>query len=94
LLAFSERKILPIVGLDYKDDRMEALTWLAQLGNPYQNSAFDNDGKMGIDFGVYGVPESFLIDKKGIIRWKHVGPLTAEVLEKHLLPLVEKLNHA
>ncbi|MFZ6819286.1 DsbE family thiol:disulfide interchange protein [Undibacterium sp. Ji22W] len=94
LMEFSKTKLLPIIGLDYKDGRDEALVWLNQFGNPYQFSLFDYDGRLGIDFGVYGVPESFLIDKKGVIQWKHIGPLTPEVLEKKLRPLVERLNHA
>jgi cytochrome c biogenesis protein CcmG/thiol:disulfide interchange protein DsbE len=83
---------LPIVGLDYKDQRSDGLRWLTQLGNPYVLSAFDADGRVGIDYGVYGVPESYLIDKTGIIRYKQIGPITPEAMEKTILPLVKELE--
>ena len=68
------------------------LAWLAEHGNPYQLSAVDADGRVGIDYGVYGVPETYLIDKAGTIRYKQIGPLTAEVLEGTILPLVKELR--
>jgi cytochrome c biogenesis protein CcmG/thiol:disulfide interchange protein DsbE len=81
-----------IVGLNYKDDRAAAIAWLKQYGgDPYAISAVDADGRVGIDFGVYGVPETFLIDKNGVIRDKHIGPLTTEVLKNKILPNAEKL---
>ncbi|CAK0773070.1 thiol:disulfide oxidoreductase CcmG [Gammaproteobacteria bacterium] len=80
-----------IYGLNYKDHREEAWHWLADFGNPYQAVAVDEEGRTGINYGVYGVPESYLIDKKGIIRYKYIGPLTPEKIEKHLLPFVKKL---
>ena len=83
---------LPIVGLDYKDQEADGLQWLARLGNPYTLSVADKDGRIGIDFGVYGVPESFLIDKTGIIRYKQIGPITDEALRDKILPLAKELQ--
>ena len=81
-----------IYGLNYKDTREDALRWLNQLGNPYKLSAFDQEGRVGIDYGVYGVPETYVIDKQGIIRYKLIGPLTPENLNKDILPLVKELQ--
>jgi cytochrome c biogenesis protein CcmG/thiol:disulfide interchange protein DsbE len=92
LVDFAKLKALPIYGLDYKDERAPAQQWLADRGNPYDASLFDANGRVGIDFGVYGVPETFLIDKQGVIRFKQIGPLTPEVLNEQLLPLLRKLN--
>lgn len=92
LVAFSRTKTLPIIGLNYKDQRSDGLGWLKQFGDPYDASIFDRDGRVGIDFGVYGVPETFLIDKRGFIRFKHIGPLTPEVIQTRIQPLVQKLN--
>ena len=92
LVAFSRKNVLPIYGLDYKDQRDDGLGWLARMGNPYAASLFDGEGRVGIDFGVYGVPETFIIDKTGTIRMKHIGPLTPEVIETQIEPLVKKLN--
>jgi cytochrome c biogenesis protein CcmG/thiol:disulfide interchange protein DsbE len=92
LVEFARSKALPIMGLNYKDRRDLAKAWLAERGNPYEASLFDEDGRVGIDFGVYGVPETFVIDKKGVIRFKHIGPLTPEVLRDRVLPLVRSLN--
>lgn len=88
----SRRGIAPIVGLNYKDQRADAKRWLQQNGDPYQLSVWDFEGKVGIDYGVYGAPETFVIDKQGVIRYKQIGPITPEVLEKTLLPLIAKLN--
>jgi cytochrome c biogenesis protein CcmG/thiol:disulfide interchange protein DsbE len=68
------------------------LGWLAKFGNPYALSAFDGDGRVGIDYGVYGVPETFVIDKQGVVRYKQIGPLTPEALEKVILPLIRQLE--
>jgi len=92
LLDIARRGDLPLIGLDYKDTLPEARAWLAEHGNPYQLSAVDADGRVGIDYGVYGVPETYLIDKAGTIRYKQIGPLTAEVLEGTILPLVKELR--
>jgi cytochrome c biogenesis protein CcmG/thiol:disulfide interchange protein DsbE len=92
LVEMSKRMRVPIVGLNYKDRREDGVDWLAKFGNPYTLSAWDIDGRVGIDYGVYGAPETYLIDKQGVIRYKHVGPMTPEVLEKDVLPLVRELE--
>lgn len=92
LVDLSRKGIVPIYGLNYKDERNTALAWLSRLGNPYTASAFDADGKVGIEWGVYGVPETFVIDRSGTIRYKHTGPVTPEALEKTLLPLIRELE--
>jgi len=92
LVEFAKTKTLPVIGLDYKDKDVDGLKWLARLGNPYDLSVADRDGRIGIDFGVYGVPESFLIDKAGIIRYKQIGPITEEALRDKILPLVRELQ--
>lgn len=94
LLAFAKLQAAPIVGLNYTDARLDSRKWLSEYGNPYQVSAFDGDGKVGMEFGVYGVPETFVIDKRGVIRLKHVGPITDEVVRDKLLPLIKELNRA
>ena len=94
LVQLKGTKIVPVVGLDYKDQRPVALKFLSQNGNPYDLSAFDVDGRVGIDYGVYGVPETFIIDKNGVIRHKQIGPITPEALEKTILPLIEKLKQS
>jgi cytochrome c biogenesis protein CcmG/thiol:disulfide interchange protein DsbE len=92
LVSFSQRKLLPVYGLNYKDERMAGLRWLSNFGNPYEASLYDLDGRIGIDFGVYGVPETFVIDRQGVIRFKHIGPLTPEVIRTRIEPLVRQLN--
>ena len=92
LVDFAKLKALPIYGLDYKDQREPAQQWLAERGNPYDASLFDEKGRVGIDFGVYGVPETFIIDKQGVIRFKQIGALTPDVLNDKVLPLLRKLN--
>jgi cytochrome c biogenesis protein CcmG/thiol:disulfide interchange protein DsbE len=92
LLRFSKSGEVPIYGLDYKDTREDATRWLQQFGDPYVVSGFDNDGQVGIDYGVYGVPETYVIDKQGVIRHKHIGPITDEVLQDEIMPIVRKLN--
>ena len=83
---------IPLVGLNYKDEAGNAKQWLRQLGDPYVLSAADLDGFVGIDFGVYGVPESFIIDKEGVIRYKHVGPVSRDDWRKVLLPKIQELR--
>lgn len=80
-----------LVGINYRDRPEDAKAWLAELGNPYRTIAIDAKGRAGIDFGVYGVPESYLIDKQGVIRFKRTGPLTPEVIMNQLIPLAKKL---
>ena len=83
---------VPVVGLNYKDAREDALPWLARNGNPFVASVHDGTGRIALDYGVYGVPETYVIDRKGVIRYKHIGPLTADVVQKEMAPLVRKLN--
>jgi cytochrome c biogenesis protein CcmG, thiol:disulfide interchange protein DsbE len=92
LLALARSGEVPLYGLNYKDQRNDAIAWLDELGNPYLLSAADLDGRVGIDYGVYGAPETYLIDRDGVIRFKHIGPLTPAVLQNQLLPLVRNLN--
>ena len=92
LMELAKTNVVPIVGLDYKDPRDDALRWLKQFGDPYLLSIADTEGRVGIDYGVYGVPETFVIDKAGVIRHKHIGPVTREALQEKILPLVRELQ--
>ncbi len=92
LVELSKLGIVPIYGLNYKDQRDTAMQWLKQFGNPYEVSIVDADGKVGINYGVYGVPETYVIDKQGIIRYKHIGPVTVESLKNKIIPLIEELK--
>ena len=114
LVRMAQQKLVPIVGLNYKEVRGDgainargmaleaetsmaierARTWLKDHGNPYVLSVLDIDGRVGIDFGVYGVPETFLIDREGRIRYKHIGPITPDALQNVLMPKVEELRRA
>jgi len=92
LLELSKAQIAPLIGLDYKDQRDNALAMLARQGNPYTLSAFDGNGRVGINYGVYGVPETYVIDKAGIIRFKQIGPITTEILNQKIYPLINELK--
>jgi cytochrome c biogenesis protein CcmG/thiol:disulfide interchange protein DsbE len=92
LVELAKSGIVPIYGLNYKDQRADALKWLQQFGDPYALSIVDAEGRVGIDYGVYGVPETYVIDKAGVIRYKQIGPVTQDVLEKTILPLVKELQ--
>ena len=92
LVELAKSQVAPVIGLDYKDKREDALSMLAKQGNPYLLSAFDANGRVGIDYGVYGVPETYVIDKAGIIRFKHIGPLTIDILNQKIYPLVSELK--
>jgi len=92
LLEYARSGEVPIYGLNYKDKADDALSWLAELGDPYVLSATDLDGRVGIDYGVYGAPETYLIDRHGIIRFKHIGPITRDVWQRTILPLAKELN--
>lgn len=83
---------ITVYGLDYKDTRLSAKTFLQQSGNPYSLVGFDGKGNVAIDWGVYGTPETFVIDKSGIIRYKYIGPLTNDVWFNELLPLIKDLQ--
>jgi len=92
LMELARKGGVTLVGLDYKDQPADAVKWLQRFGDPYQLSAVDLDGRIGIDFGVYGVPETFVIDKAGMIRYKHIGPVTEEALQEKILPLMAELK--
>jgi cytochrome c biogenesis protein CcmG, thiol:disulfide interchange protein DsbE len=92
LVAFAKRKSVALYGLNYKDQRDAGIRWLNALGNPYDASLFDADGRLGLDFGVYGVPETFVVDAQGVVRYKHIGPLTPAVLENKIEPLLKTLQ--
>jgi cytochrome c biogenesis protein CcmG, thiol:disulfide interchange protein DsbE len=98
LVQYSKQKVVPIVGVDYKyanddsDERAAARQFLSELGNPYSQVIYDHDGTTSIDYGVYGAPESFLIDKSGVIRFKQIGPITEDVWNKKIVPLARQLN--
>jgi len=94
LVEFAKQAMVPIVGLNYMDQREDGSRWLDKFGNPYRLSVFDADGKVGTDYGVYGVPETFVIDKQGIVRLKLTGPVTPEIIRDKLLPLIQELNRA
>lgn len=91
-MELAKQNVLPIYGLNYKDERPDAIRWLQQFGDPYATSISDLDGRVGIDYGVYGVPETYIIDKQGVIRHKVVGPVTADELQTVLLPLIKELQ--
>ena len=92
LVQLANSGIVPIYGLNYKDERNTAMQWLKRYGDPYMISIVDSDGKVGIDYGVYGVPETYVIDKKGIIRHKQIGPVTIDSLQKTIIPLIIELQ--
>jgi cytochrome c biogenesis protein CcmG/thiol:disulfide interchange protein DsbE len=92
LTQFAKSGLAPLFGLNYKDQREDALRWLKQYGDPYSASFYDPEGRVGIDYGVYGVPETYVIDRKGVIRFKHIGAVTPQVLAQKIIPLVEQLK--
>ena len=91
-MRLARQNIVPIFGLNYKDTREEGINWLNDFGNPYVASGFDANGRVGVDYGVYGVPETYVIDKQGVIRYKHTGPVSDEALMTTIVPLVKELN--
>ncbi|MBU6260450.1 MAG: DsbE family thiol:disulfide interchange protein [Burkholderiales bacterium] len=92
LVQFAKLGVVPIVGLNYKDTRAAANALLQSAGSPYVATLFDPSGRIGIDFGLTGVPETYVIDRQGIVRLKHIGPLTPEVITTEIEPMVRKLN--
>jgi len=94
LIDLARQQVVPIVGLNYKDGRDDAIGWLRRHGDPYTTSVMDADGRVGIDYGVYGVPETFLIDQVGMIRYKHIGPVTPEAVRDLILPKIAELKRA
>jgi cytochrome c biogenesis protein CcmG, thiol:disulfide interchange protein DsbE len=94
ITQFARSGLAPVVGLNYKDTRDDALPWLKRNGDPYQLIVQDAEGRIGIDYGVYGVPETYVIDRAGVIRYKHIGPLTVEAIQAKVAPLVKELSGA
>ena len=94
VVAFAQRNQVPVFGLNYKDKRDAAQAWLRGLGDPYAATLVDADGKVGIDYGVYGVPETFVIDAQGVVRYKQIGPLTEEAIRDKIEPLLRQLGVA
>ena len=92
LVQLAKADIVPVIGLNYKDTNDLGRAWLTENGDPYQVSVVDADGRVGIDWGVYGVPETFVVDKTGVIRYKQIGPITLESLQQKILPLVRELQ--
>ena len=92
LLDLAKQGSVPVYGMDYKDQSDDARMVQARYGNPYVETVVDSDGRTGINYGVYGVPETYLIDKNGVIRYKHTGPVTQEILDKKILPLAKELQ--
>ena len=94
LLQIARQTSVPIIGLDWKDDATEAQRWLAELGNPYAAVAFDSEGRVAIDWGVYGAPETFLIGADGKVLYKHIAPMTLEVWAKEFEPRIQAATAA
>lgn len=92
LVELARQKVVPIYGLNYKDKPEDAKAWLKQFGDPYVTSLVDAKGQIGIDYGVYGVPETYVIDREGVIRYKKIGPVTPETVRDKILPLVKQLK--
>ena len=92
LTEFAKSGAAPVYGLNYKDKQDDAVAWLKRYGDPYQASLVDADGKIGIDYGVYGVPETYVIDKQGVIRYKRIGPVTRDIVKDRIVPLIAELN--
>jgi len=90
--ALAATGVAPVYGLNYKDKRVDAMQWLGRLGNPYKTVAVDAQGQVGIDWGVYGVPETFIMDRHGVIRYKQIGPMSEKALHDKILPLLRKLK--
>lgn len=92
LMELAKQKQIPIYGLNYKDTRADALSWLSRFGNPYNASAWDNEGNVGLDWGVYGVPETFLVDRQGVIRYKYIGPISPQIWQQEFVPRINTLS--
>jgi cytochrome c biogenesis protein CcmG/thiol:disulfide interchange protein DsbE len=90
LMQLAEKSSVKVYGINWRDNRAEALRWLQQYGDPYVATGYDGDGKVGIDWGVYGAPETFLIDERGVVLHKHLGPLTATAWQRDFVPLLNR----
>jgi cytochrome c biogenesis protein CcmG/thiol:disulfide interchange protein DsbE len=91
ITELASKNLVSVIGLNYKDESADAIAWLEQFGNPYHASVVDLDGRVGIDWGVYGVPETFVIDADGMIKYKHIGPVTVESLNDIIIPTLKEL---
>ncbi|MGH6894850.1 MAG: DsbE family thiol:disulfide interchange protein, partial [Dongiaceae bacterium] len=91
-LRLKQTGVVPIHGIDYKDKPEDAAAWLDELGDPYVRTGADLDGRVGIDWGVAGVPETFIIDSEGRVAYKQIGPITQEALDDTILPLIDRLR--
>jgi len=94
LLEIAQQHAVPIIGLDWKDERARAKQWLEQLGNPYQAVAFDHDGRTAIEWGVYGAPETYLVDRQGRVIYKFISPITRQVWDHEFLPRIAAASRA
>lgn len=92
LAEFAKTGLVPVYGLNYKDKREDGVAYLSKLGNPYQLVAYDPQGRVGLDYGVYGTPETYVIDKRGVIRYKRIGPLSPQIIQQKIIPLIHELN--
>lgn len=92
LTRISIEEKLPLIGVNYNDDRAKAQKWLDRHGDVYRKNLYDNEGKLAIDLGVYGAPETFVVDTQGVIRYRHVGPVSQKVWEQKLKPVVDHLK--
>ena len=94
ITRFAETKRVRVIGYNWKDEHADAMRWLEQFGNPYWLVLVDYEGRKAIDWGIYGAPETFLVDAEGIVRWKHVGPVDDKVIAESLVPLLDRLGVA
>lgn len=92
LMQVAQQAGMQLIGFDYKDERPAAMQWLQSLGNPYATVLFDQSGRAGIDWGVYGTPETFVVDPKGIVRYKHIGPMTPDAWHDHIEPVLAQIR--
>ena len=92
LMRFAETNKTSLYGINYKDKKTDAVNWLKQLGDPYKRIGQDLSGRVGIEWGVYGLPETYIVDREGRIRYRHVGPMQPDALKDKILPLIEELK--
>lgn len=92
IMALAQHHGVPVYGLNYKDARSDATKWLAQMGDAYTDIIYDIDGRVGLDWGVYGVPETFVLDRRGVIRYKRIGAIDGRLIKDEILPLIERLR--